>query len=76
MDLLGGVRAGDPTLPTINAKKCRRWAPWPHGGVRGSDPHLGSERCVVNLHRHDRQKVILLTSPILLTLSSVMADNP
>jgi hypothetical protein len=45
-------------------------------GVRGSDPHSGSERCVVNLHRHDRQKVILLTSPILHTLSSVMADNP
>jgi hypothetical protein len=31
---------------------------------------------VVNLHRHDRQNVILLTGPILPALSSVMADDP
>jgi hypothetical protein len=28
MGPLGGVRAGDPGAPTINAKKCRWWAPW------------------------------------------------
>jgi hypothetical protein len=31
-------------------------------------------RC--DLHGYDRQKVILLTSPILPGLSSVMADDP
>jgi hypothetical protein len=31
----------------------------------GCGPHPGFKRCVVNLHRHDRQKVILLTGPIL-----------
>jgi hypothetical protein len=25
---LGGARAVDPRVPTINAKKHRRWAPW------------------------------------------------
>jgi hypothetical protein len=46
----------------------------PAGG--GSDPHPGSKGCVVNLHRHDKQKVILLTGLILSALSSVMAHNP
>jgi hypothetical protein len=48
--------------------------PIPRGG--GYGPHPGSERCVVNLHRHDRQKVFLLMSLILLALSSIMADDP
>jgi hypothetical protein len=48
----------------------------PPGLRGGSGPHLGSERCVVNLHRHDRQKVIMLTGLILPALSSVMANDP
>jgi hypothetical protein len=43
---------------------------------RGSSPHPGSKRCIVKLHRHDRQKVILLMGPILPALSSIMADEP
>jgi hypothetical protein len=39
--------------------------PGPHGGA---GPHLGSEGCVVNLHGHDRQRVILLTGPTTLRL--------
>jgi hypothetical protein len=46
----------------------------PVGG--GSDLHQGSEMCVINLHGHNRQKVILLTGLILYVLSSVMADDP
>jgi hypothetical protein len=48
----------------------------PAGEGGGSGPHPGSKRCVVNLHRHDRQKVILLTGPILPALSSVVANDP
>jgi hypothetical protein len=46
------------------------------GGPPGGGPHPGSKRCVVNMHRHDRQKVILLTGLILSALSSVMAHDP
>jgi hypothetical protein len=69
---LGGVRTGDPGAPTINVKNIDDGHPGPHGG---SGPHPGYKRCVVNLHRHDRQKVILLTGLILPTLCSVMAEN-
>jgi hypothetical protein len=50
-------------------------APLRGGGGRGSGPHPGSKRYVVNLHRYDRQKVILLMGPILHLLSFVMADD-
>jgi hypothetical protein len=33
------------------------------GGPSEGGPHPGSKRYVVNLHMHDRQKVILLTGP-------------
>jgi hypothetical protein len=29
----------------------------------GSGLHPGSERCVVNLHGYEREKIILLTGP-------------
>jgi hypothetical protein len=51
----GGVGTGVLRASAINAKKHQRWAPSPHEGG-GSDPHPGSERCGVNLHRHDRKK--------------------
>jgi hypothetical protein len=46
------------------------------GGPPGGGPHLGFKRCVVNLHRHDRQRVILFTGLILSALSSFMAHDP
>jgi hypothetical protein len=71
----GGVEAGDPGVPTINVKNVddRPLGRPPQGG--GSGPHPGSKRCVVNLHRHDRQKVILLTGPTIPALGPVMADD-
>jgi hypothetical protein len=51
----------------------------PPGGPRrggGVGPHPGFMRCVINMHRHDKQKVILLTGLILSALSSVMAHDP
>jgi hypothetical protein len=75
MSPLGGAGAGDPGALTINVKKHRRRAPW-EAPAGGSSPHPGSKRCVVNMHRHDRKKVILLTGPILSALSSVMAHDP
>jgi hypothetical protein len=72
----GGARAGGPGAATINIKNV---GGGPLGGPRGgggSGPHLRSKRCVVNLHSHDRQKVILLTGPILSALSSIMAHDP
>jgi hypothetical protein len=65
---LGGAGAEDPGAATINVKKRQRRA--------GGGPHLGSKRCVVNLHRYDRQKISLLTGPILSVLSSIMAHDP
>jgi hypothetical protein len=47
----------------------------PAGGG-GFDPHPRSKRCIVNLHRYDSQKVIILMGPILPALSFVMADDP
>jgi hypothetical protein len=71
----GGVEAEDPGALTINANKRQLRAPErpPQGR---SSPHPGSKRCVVILHRNDRQKVILLMSPILSALSYVMAHAP
>jgi hypothetical protein len=63
---------GDPGAPTINVKNVDGRPPGPHGG----DLHPGSKMCVVNLHRYDTEKVIMLTGPILLALSSVMTDDP
>jgi hypothetical protein len=40
--------------PTVNAKNIDSGPPILRGG--GSGLHLGSERCVVNLHGYDRQK--------------------
>jgi hypothetical protein len=71
----GGAGAEDPGAPTINAKK-RRWRAPGRPPQGGSDPHPGSKRCVVNLYRHDTQKVILLIGSILSALSSVMAHDP
>jgi hypothetical protein len=48
--------------------------PSPRRGGGGSPS--GSKICVINLHRHDRQKVILLMCPILPALSPVMVDDP
>jgi hypothetical protein len=62
-----GCADGDPGAPTINVKKYQRQPPGPLGG---SDPYLGSERCVVNLHGYDRHIVILLTG--LATLDLVL----
>jgi hypothetical protein len=50
--------------------------PSPCRGEGRSDRHPGSKRRVVDLHRHDRQKIILLMGPILPAISSVMADDP
>jgi hypothetical protein len=75
-DPLGGPGVGDPGTPTINVKNIDGGHPGPRRGGGGSGPHPGSKRCVVNLHRHDRQKVILLTGPILPALSSVVANDP
>jgi hypothetical protein len=72
---LGGAEAGDLGAPTISVKNIDDMPPW-EAPVGGSGPHPGSKRCVINLHRHDRQKVILLTSPILSALSSIMAHDP
>jgi hypothetical protein len=44
-------------------------------GGGGSALHLECERCA-GLHRHDRQKVILLTGHSLHALSFAMADGP
>jgi hypothetical protein len=68
--LIGGD--GDPRAPTINAKKLTAGplTPW------GSDLHSGSERCVVNLHGYDRQKVIMHTGSTFPTTGHVMADDP
>jgi hypothetical protein len=72
---LGGAGASDPGASTINVKNIDGGPPRrpPQGG---SSPHPGSKGCVVNLHRHDRQKVILLTCPILSALGSVMPHDP
>jgi hypothetical protein len=64
---------GDPGVPTINVKKHQRQAPWPPWGFRSPS---GIQKLSCDLHRYDRQKVILLTCPILPALSSVMADDP
>jgi hypothetical protein len=79
---LGGAGARDPVAPTINAKKYRRWALG--GGV--GDPRApsinakkrrgGNQKVCCDLHRHDRQKVILLIDPIFHAVSSVMPDDP
>jgi hypothetical protein len=74
---LRGVGLGDLRAPTINIKNVDGRHPGPYrkeGG--GFSSHPGSKRCVVSLHSHDRQKVILLTCLILLAPSSVMADDP
>jgi hypothetical protein len=73
---LGGAETEDLGAPTINAKKRRRQAPERPTSQGGSGPHPGSKMCVVNLHRHDRQKVILLMGPILSSLSYVMSRDP
>jgi hypothetical protein len=64
---------GDSGAPTINVKKCRRRPSWPPWGFR-SPSGIRKERC--DLHRHDRQKIILLMGLILPALSFVMADDP
>jgi hypothetical protein len=69
---LGGA-AGDPVAPTINEKNVDGRPPGPLGG---SGLHPRSKRCVVNLLGYDRQKVILLTGPILPALIPIMAYNP
>jgi hypothetical protein len=61
----GGVR--DPGAPTINTKSIDGGPLGPRGGG-GSGLHLRFERCFVNLHMYDRQKVILLTGPTYLCL--------
>jgi hypothetical protein len=48
----------------------------PPGSRGGFGLQSGSVRCVVNLHRYDRQKVILLMGLILPALILVMAYNP
>jgi hypothetical protein len=73
---LRGVGPGDPRAPTINVKNVDDRHPSPHRGEGGFSSHPGSKRCVVSLHRHDRQKVILLTGLILPAPSSIMADDP
>jgi hypothetical protein len=53
---------GDPRAPIINVKNVDDGHLAPTGwGGGDSGPHPGFEICVVNLHRHDRQKVILFT---------------
>jgi hypothetical protein len=71
-----GCAARDYGSPTINAKNVdsRPPAPPPRGG--GSGLHPRSERCVVNMHGYDRQKVILLTGPSLPALIAIMAYDP
>jgi hypothetical protein len=70
--LLGGGD-GDPGAPTINTKNIDGSPPNPIGG---SGLHPGSERCVLNLHGYDRQKVILLTGLTFPATDPVMADDP
>jgi hypothetical protein len=70
---LGGVGAGDPGASTINAKKRRRRVPRPSRGVWSPS---GVRKVSHDLHRHDRQKVILLMGPSLPALSFAMADDP
>jgi hypothetical protein len=64
MSMAGPLRgnAGDPGAPTINTKNIDSRT-LGLGSCEGSDLYLGSERCVVNLHGYDRQKVILLMGP-------------
>jgi hypothetical protein len=42
----------------------------------GSSLHPGSERYVVNLHGHDKQRVTPLMDPILPALTYVMSYDP
>jgi hypothetical protein len=72
-DPLGGADR-DPGAPTINVKNTNGGHPGPRGGG-GFGPYPGSKMCIVNLHRHDRQKVVLLTGLILPVLSFVMAHE-
>jgi hypothetical protein len=59
---------GEPGAPTINVKNVDDEPSSLCRGGGGSGLHLGSERCVVNLHGYDTQKVILFTDLILLAL--------
>jgi hypothetical protein len=71
MGPLGGA-ARDPGAPTIDTKNVDGKPPGPHGGGL----HPESESCAVNQHGNDRKIVILLTCPILPTVSPVMAYDP
>jgi hypothetical protein len=73
MGLLRGVRAGDSGAPTINAKNIDGEPPGPHGEIQS--PSDIRKMCC-DLHKHDRQKAILLIGHILPALSYVMADDP
>jgi hypothetical protein len=48
-------------------------SPGPHGGIRSPS---GIQKVCCDLHKYDRQKVILLTGPSLSALSSAMVDDP
>jgi hypothetical protein len=69
---LGGA-VGDLGTLTINAKNVDGGPSFPRGG---SSLLPGSERCVVNLHDYDRQKVILLIHPTFPMLGLAMANDP
>jgi hypothetical protein len=69
---LGGD-AEDLGAPTINVKNVDSGLPGRRGG---SGLHLGSKRCVVNLHGYQRQKVILLMGPTFTTPGPTMAYDP
>jgi hypothetical protein len=69
---LGGD-AGGPKVPTINTKNVDGGPQSPCGR---SGLHPRSERCVVNLHEYDRQKVTPLMDPIFPALSSVVCYYP
>jgi hypothetical protein len=75
MSMAGLLRGGDgdPGASTINTKNIDGRPPNPIGG---SGLHPGSERCVLNLHGYDRQKVILLTGLTFPATGPVMADDP
>jgi hypothetical protein len=60
-------------VPTINARNVDGGPPRPPWGIR-SPSGIRKVRC--DLHRHNRQKVIWITGPILIALSSIMVNDP